>query len=254
MSETIHDEQHTEDPETGLLHRVFAAEIATGEGRTIDVRVVPYGEVIAHNDGKGGDARGVVYRERWVNGAFSDQVRAAEVGRAKKVLVNFEHEQFGLAGVIGHGTALVERADGLYGSFVLHEGDEGDRALMLVREGIADGISLEAKPLKSTRTREGIVNRVKGHLVNVAICRSPAFKGARVLAMREEPIAEEPVLDEELLPIAPDPELLERCRALGIQLPQRYQAHPDPTDTPAEAGTSDDGTRHTDGNHEDTEE
>jgi hypothetical protein len=34
-------------------------------------------------------------------------------------------------------------------------------------------------------------------------------------------------------------------RALGITLPQRYEAHPAETGTPAEAGTPEDGTRPT---------
>lgn len=246
MSEVLEQtsEQQNEAPERGLLHRVFAADINAGEGRTIDVRVVPYGEVIEHDD-LGGGRRGALYREEWIPGAFADQVRAASVGRAKKVLVNFEHDQFGLAGVIGHGTALLERSDGLYGTFEIHEGPEGDKALMLAREGIADGISMEVKPLKSVRSADGVIKRVKGHLVNVALCRSPAYKSARVLAMREERIDDEPILDEQLLPVAINPELLERCRALGIKLPQRYEAHPAETGTPAESGTPEDGTRQT---------
>ena len=59
-----------------------------------------------------------------------------------------------------------------------------------------------------------------------------------MLAVREEVI-----LDEELLPIDLDPELVERCRRLGIELPQRYQAHPAESDTPAESGHLRDGTR-----------
>ena len=56
-------------------------------------------------------------------------------------------------------------------------------------------------------------------------------------------VREAPQIAEELQPIDLDPELVERCRRLGIDLPQRYQAHPDETDTPAETGTSESGTR-----------
>jgi hypothetical protein len=55
-------------------------------------------------------------------------------------------------------------------------------------------------------------------------------------------------LDEEYLPVPLNPELVERCRRLGIQLPQRYQAHPDEAGTPAETGTPEDGTRQTEAN------
>lgn len=224
----------TDGPET--IIRTFAAEMSAGEGRTIDVRVVPYGERITHNDGLGGVPKGVPYQEEWIPGAFAGQERAAN-----RVLVNFEHQE-GLAGVIGHGTALLERSDGLYGSFRMHETPDGDKALMLVREGVLGGVSLEAKGRKSYRTRDGVIQRVKAHLVNIALCRSPAYTGAVVLAVREE--AE--IVDEEFLPVQLDPELIERCRSLGIALPQRYEAHPAETDTPAETGTSEDGTRQSD--------
>jgi hypothetical protein len=47
-------------------------------------------------------------------------------------------------------------------------------------------------------------------------------------------------MDEELLPIPTDPALMERCKALGLKLPERM-AHPD-TNTPDDSGTLD-GTR-----------
>jgi hypothetical protein len=78
----------------------------------------------------------------------------------------------------------------------------------------------------------------------LAFCREGAFKGALVLAVRTPP---EQIVDEALMPVDMDPERVERLRAQGIVLPDRYsKAHPAETDTPAEAGTSDDGTRHTD--------
>jgi hypothetical protein len=67
--------------------------------------------------------------------------------------------------------------------------------------------------------------------------------------IRTDEIPNEIVLDAELLPVTPDPDLLARCRALGIRVPQRYEeAHPDETGTPAETGTPEDGTRPTDAN------
>jgi hypothetical protein len=49
---------------------------------------------------------------------------------------------------------------------------------------------VEAIPEKSIRGEDGVVRRVKARLVNIALCRSPAFPAAQVLAVREKP--EEP--------------------------------------------------------------
>jgi HK97 family phage prohead protease len=239
MSETTIETPDTEARESGLLRREYATELSPGDGRTIDVRIVPYGEKITHDDGHGGVAKGIPYTEEWKYGAFADQVRAAEVGRAKKVYVNFEHRQ-DLQSLIGHGLTLRESADGFYGSFALHENADGDKALMLVREGVLDGISLEvpSRTLKSVRTAAGIVQRVKAHLNGIALCRFPAFQNSRVLAIREE--AE--IIDE-IESSAPDPELIERCRRLGIRIPQRYEAHPETDGHPDKVGTPGDGNR-----------
>lgn len=228
MSSTELELQETERPERAVLIREFAAEFSTGDGRTVDVRVIPYGVTAEVSDGGG------VYREEWMPGAFDDQLVAAN---RVDVLLNFEH-QMGISGLIGRGLALDSRTDGLHGSFRIFDGQDGDKALELVREGVLGGVSLEAYAKKSIRTASGVVRRVKAHLDKVALCRRPAFKDAIVLAVRAETI-----FDEELLPVAPDPELIDRCRRLGIRIPQRYEAHPDDTDTPAETGTSEDGTR-----------
>lgn len=224
-----------------MIEREFAAELTPGKGRTIDVRVVPYGERISHNDGKGGVPKGVDYVEQFDVGAFSEQVRAADVaGRAKKVYVNFEHGR-SVLDQVGHGIALREESDGLHGTFELHDDLVGNKALLLVREGVLDGISLEARCLRNHRGADGVVRRVKAHLHGIALTRFAAYPSARVLALREE--AEAVIFDEAMLPVDLDPALVERMRAQGVVLPDRYQAHPDTTGTPATAGTPEDGTR-----------
>jgi HK97 family phage prohead protease len=233
VSELLETEPQTDDR---LIHRAFAAEVKSGDGRTVDVRVVPYGEQIEHNDGHGGLPRGMVYREEFVEGAFSHQLNAAN-----RVLANVEHEE-GIRGVVGHGLTLREDKDGLYGSFTIHDTPAGETALILIREGVLDTVSLEAKPRKSVRTAAGVVQRVKADLRQLSFTRFGAYQGARILALREEA---EQMIDEELMPVDLDPELIERCRRLGLRLPQRYQAHPAEADTPTDVGTSDDGTRPT---------
>ena len=69
--------------------------------------------------------------------------------------------------------------------------------------------------------------------------------GAEILAVRERAVFQEEELSEELLPVDMDPEIVERCRRLGIELPQRYQAHPAENGHPDTIGTPEDGTRQT---------
>ena len=219
-----------------MIVRTFAASLTPGDGRTVDVRIVPYGERITHNDGLGGVPKGVPYEEEWLPGVFNHQLNAAH-----RIVANVEHEP-GIGGMVARGLSLREAQDGFYGSVRMLQTQNGDAALELVREGVFDGVSLEARPVKSFRNAAGVIQRAKANLFAIAFTRFAAYKGAKVLAVREEA----QIVDEALLPVNPDPELIERCRRLGITIPQRYQAHPDPADTPPDGGTSEDGTRQTD--------
>ena len=96
---------------------------------------------------------------------------------------------------------------------------------MLVKEGVLDTVSLEARPQKTVKTREGVVRRVKAHLEAVAFARFGAYAGASVLAVRERATFDEE-LPENLLPEPLDPEIVERCRALGVKLPPSVSGAP----------------------------
>jgi HK97 family phage prohead protease len=227
----------TEGRESGLLHerdkvavRVFATELTPGDGRTVDLRIVPYGERCQANDGLAGLPRGVMYDEEILPGAFDHQLTAAH-----RVHMNVEHEP-GILGVVGHGLNLASRSDGLYGSFRFLETQAGETARALVREGALGGVSFEAKFRKTIRAATGVFQRVKADLVNIALCRDPAYESAIILGLRTE-MDDEVILDEELLPIPFDPELADRIAALGIAVPDHLKAHP-ATDTSAETDTS----------------
>ena len=228
MSATeTNNEQENKAPERALLVREFVAEFTPGDGRTVDVRVVPYGTPAPVSD----DGGRTIYREEWAEGCFDDQLVA---GHRLKVLLNFQHLP-GIGNVVGKGVALRSTPDGLHGTFRMSSTQDGDKALELINDGILDSVSLEAVPKRSVRTADGTVRRVKAHLHNVALCRQGAFADARVLAVREAP---EVILDEELFPVAMDADLVKRLRDEGVVLPDRYQTHPAETDTPAEPGTS----------------
>jgi len=160
-----------------VIRRDFQAEFTpVGDGRTLDLRIIPYNTVARVRDNGGPE-----YDEEWLPGVFDKQVKAAN-----RVFVNVEHEQ-GFGGVVGRGQEFREDNDAFIGSVRVLSGPDGDKALELVNDGVLTGVSVEAIPLRSQRTPEGVVQRVKARLLNIALCRNPAFVDAQVLAVREAP-------------------------------------------------------------------
>jgi HK97 family phage prohead protease len=162
--------------ETLTLHREVSVEIAEGDGRTLVSRLVPYNEVATVSDG------GPPYQEMFVPGAFQRQKGAAH---RIKAFLNFRHGQ-GLSDQIGFAKSVEERADGLHGELRVLDGNDGDKALQLVREGMLDKLSIEfSVPPGGTRVVDGVVQRVRAHLKGVALVPRGAYAGAAVLAVRE---------------------------------------------------------------------
>lgn len=181
-----------------------------GDGRTLEVRIVPYNRVARVSD----PPDFMPYDEMFVDGVFDRQLRAPN---RVSVFVNVEHEQ-GVGGIVGRGNQLREvPGDGLHGTFEMLNHPDGDKALDLVKSGDLTGISLEFEPLRSVR-EAGVVKRVRARLINIALVRpsgSPggiqAYKDAGVLAVREtSPAAEAPVV-----PMAVD--LSRRLTALAVE-------------------------------------
>lgn len=236
MSETLEQQQDPGAAERPFLVREFVAADLEVAGRTVDVRIVPFGEVARVADPP--DYR--PYEEEWLPGVFDHQLAAANRVHAK-----YGHSA-SVVDVVGHGITLRSvDGDGYHISAKIHQTLQGETALELLRDGALPCVSLEARPVKNARSTAGVVQRVKAHLKGFAFCTQGAFAGAQVLALREEP---EVTVDAAMLPVELDPEVVERCRRLGIALPQRYKAHPDTTDTPDASGTSESGPRPSDNN------
>lgn len=225
-TETTGDTERAERP---VLTRSFEAEI-TNDGRTIEALCVPYNTPAEVADPPTFER----YKEMFVKGAFARAVKAPF-----RVWLNFEHKP-GLNNVVGSGVRFEERDEGLYGELEIDEGHDGEKVLRFVHKNILRALSVEFKPMtRDTPDERGIVVRRSVHLEAVALCRVGAYEDAKVLAVRTPP-----EVDEALRPHDMDPVRVERLRAIGIVLPDRYhKAHPAETDTPADAGTSDDGTR-----------
>ena len=144
------------------VKREFAAELTAGEGRTVDVRIVPYGEQITHNDGLGGVPVGCR-----LHGGVD----------ARCVLAPGERRQPCRRELRAPGRHRRDRRqrhrvarsrDGFHGSFRILPTPAGETILSLLRDddgpAVLDGVSLEARPVKSVRGANGVVQRVKAHL------------------------------------------------------------------------------------------
>jgi HK97 family phage prohead protease len=197
------------------LVRTFHSQLSqAGDGRTIEARILPYGEAAVVGDPPWAPKE--IYRELFMRGAFDNQTRAAN---RLKVWMSFEHDQ-GLRGIVGHGLSLEDREDALYGTFRIHENQDGDKALSLVREGLLTGVSIEFEPVRSAR-RNGIVERLKAHLDTVSLVREGAYESARVLSVRSKPV----MIDEHDLPQPFDPVLATKL-ARFVPIPDQLKPIP----------------------------
>lgn len=151
-----------------------------GDGRTLEARIVPYGETATICD----PPDFVVEQEMFVPGCVEKQIRAAH---RVKMWVSTMHEQ-GLRGIVGHSESLEERDDGLYSTLTLHDNEDGMKARQLVRDGLLRSLSVEFIALKSLR-RNGVVERVRAHIDRVSLVPVGAYASAEVLALRAEAIA-----------------------------------------------------------------
>jgi HK97 family phage prohead protease len=197
-----------------ILVRTFAVQAEAGDGRTINVRVVPFNEVADVADPP--DFK--PYKEQFMPGAF-----ARNEPHAHRIRLRSDHaaldenggRKSGTSGIVGTGVKLTQTDGGYEGEFKFLDTPDAMTARELVLNGGYDGVSAEFLPIKSVRTNEGIVQRQVAHLDSVALATGPAYSTAKILSLREEQI-----IDESLLPPAPDLELLERCLDLGIDLPE----------------------------------
>lgn len=188
------------DQET-FRREVSVSMAETGDGRTLEARLVPYNEVATVDDGAG------AYQEMFLPGAFNAQMRAAH---RIKAFLNFRHGQT-LQDQIGHATRIEDRDDGLHGELRVLENADGDKALQLLAAGMLDRLSIEFQPVRQ-KVVGGVLQRISARLLGVALVPEGAYMGAEVLAVREA--AETESVVEAPPPL--DDELRTRLEALGI--------------------------------------
>ena len=177
------DDQFVVEQGEQIVFRASSFELpADGDGRTLYARIVPYNTPATVSD----PPHYLPYQEGWRPEAFEKQLRASGTSGDRPVLLNFEHEP-GIRGVIGRAVELVSRTDGLYGKFRILDGEDGDKALQLIRDKVLTGMSLEASATRS-EMRNGVIWRTAARLKNAALARTglQSYADAVVLAVRTD--------------------------------------------------------------------
>lgn len=198
-----------------ILERSFPQGLAMTDGRTVEGRCVPYGVVADIWSPEEGH-----YREQFDLGVFDHVTKAPH-----RVAFRISHAD-AYANMVGYGTDLEERDDGLYGSFRLLESD-APKARELIAESYR-GLSVGFLPLARGSVRVGdVLHRVKAHLDHVAavVEGTAAYSDAKVLAMRQhqdhkyqrgDVVDDEMIIGDEMPPLEED-EALKTLQAYNAE-------------------------------------
>lgn len=140
-------------------------DVRSDEARTVEGMLVPYDVPIRHS-------RGV---EQFARGAFADVV-------PEEVPLLWHHDP---RDPIGRLESVVERDDGLYGTFRIADTSRGRDYLALARERVTRGLSVGFNPDESESTRDGVRTHTRVDLREVSAVTWPAYAGSKVLEVRE---------------------------------------------------------------------
>jgi Escherichia/Staphylococcus phage prohead protease len=194
-------------------------ERGESDGRTVEIRIMPWGQVAETPEG----------RETFERGAFA----SANPGR-----VTVESQRHG-GTLVGRGTDLVEQDDAAYLHARISETPAGDELLTLIRDGVVSEASVAFKPVKTAR-RKGVLVRQAVDLWRVAILERGSYPGAGVVAVRSQS-EDENVTDENETTEVPPPDMgpvLERMQQMDdriVQLQARAAVPPAPLEYRAES-------------------
>lgn len=162
-----------------------------GDGRTLDIRLVAWGEVAQTPQGP----------ETFVRGAFAnvDPSRVMLESGARGSPIGNGREHTG-AIIVGAATAIEEREDGAYGTFRVARTAAGDELLELVRppDGAAPilrdaSVVFRPRPGGSRKRADGVIERTDADLFRVGVVERGAYRSAQVVAARSAGV-EDPML------------------------------------------------------------
>jgi phage head maturation protease len=194
-------EQATPDEGLKFTDSQTVIEVRSESKRELDIRIVPWNEIITHQNGP----------EVFARGAFSD------VDPGKVRLKAPDNDGYHRGPTVGRGIALEERDDGAYMTFKVSKTQPGDELLTLVADGVVGGASVgfeEVPGGTSIQQRNGrrvhVYERVG--LDHVLATWRPAYERAAVIAMRSK--EEEAVMaDDQAAVAAPEEKEKEQPKA-----------------------------------------
>lgn len=161
------------------LVRAYASELEVqGDGRTIFGLLAPYNEVAEVDDGFG------PYYETFLPGCFERPLRAS----ARYLRLQLEHNGHW----VGRGEAWMDSSRGLEAELRLDNTEAGREAAFKVADDQTPGLSIAFQPGQYEKRRhpdgKWVVERAKVKTIHhVALCQEPAYRTARVEAVRSKP-------------------------------------------------------------------
>lgn len=168
---------------TNEFSRHFDVMAIRDDGRTVEGRIVPYADVTEVVDIHPQTGKLAKYREQFLPNSFTHAVQYARSrGNAGFIHLNLEHVEE-LSARIGYAKSLDERDDGVYASFRLYASRDLEKVQSMLEESHT-GLSVKFADVRPIRMVDDIVSHVQVALVHVAATPQPAYRNAKVLAMR----------------------------------------------------------------------
>ena len=158
--------------------RTATVEAISYPERVVDLLVAPYDEWTP-----------VEYRGRVVEESFAPGAFGAIRNRARKFLVNMEHDPTRWVGTVLDLDGANER--GLRASVKIRRNPEGDQVLDDCADGLLGASIGMAVDPTTGQTIDAARRRIhKAYLDHVALTATPAYVGAEVLEVRTAPVVE----------------------------------------------------------------
>lgn len=154
------------------------------DGRTVEGRIVPYGEVaeVLEQDSDTGEV--MRYREQFLPGSCVRMAQGfGKRGNASPIAFCLEHDESLRDGQIGYCKSLTSEDDGAYATFRLYEDAQLTKWQSMLRESHT-GLSVMFADIRPPKVIDGVISRVQVFIRHVAATTIPQYEGAAITAMR----------------------------------------------------------------------